>query len=668
MELTVGEMREAVVELRCTWRFSFEQLLLDCELIGLDEDSGAEVLCHGAEVLRPTGFGAEALAWLHGRLPDWPGDPALFPWGGLGEQWGRLLASCLAVGVGPSTLDRLFVAGARRSGALVRLSSRALDPVSARLPIETLIWPLDASTPVLGTEQCVSIVRVPGRVEARGVDAKGVAELEPGLIKPMVLSVAGDANAYGLGDFLEIVAACAGGGPFGRVGASESYGDFTSFTEEVRRGLSEADLLVLSGHGNGHHGFRVAGREEPMGGVELAEGLDARPTSVIVAMCGSAMAAPPNSVDALEPSVVETLSRSGVQVCVGFQGSEIDLGNAQSFVRTLCRTLRAGARLEPFSLSQLERAISRARRAIPMAAAPVVFVHPGLLSGRRPGRTSAARGGLGGEASGTAWYVPGQIAFLSQGGRMLRIPLPVDFGVDLHVQLGTRGDGGIDPRLSLQEADLGEIREAWPAMAGFAIRVSAVGGDLPKGWGNRSAEMSALLRTLAVILEQAVPPSALRLIDATVSADWGTHDAIPRIVEVHSGQRVARFDGVLAGVVTPVELRPPPKLPYSPLDLESVAVDAQHLLGPDLDGPWFLDGKWAHDQIELQRRRAHRATGMPRWVRDIAEVKNRVLIPAGATVELWSPESGATGVRLAGVRARQGRVPDDLLGARWSPP
>lgn len=551
-----------LLELRIRMWFSAGELRLDAELISENADGSfsSELLAAGAVAWSPfkrpdVGFDADAKKWLaledpemkDQPLTDWELDPANFPDGRAMEAWGMFIASCLKKAAGAAILDQVIRDAAADPNRHVRLVFTALDHESSRLPVETLIWPTDTRVAVVATpDRRVSVIRTADALDRHtSVTPPTVGARDPGRYSAVVLR-AGDDASFG-SEFDDALRAF-------RSSNERSLKDFG----EDSAGWAHADLLLLCAHGSASAGFQT--RSGIVGDERFERGLSDAAAAVILAMCGSAL--PGASLN--RPSLALRLARRGVPLIVGFQGKQTFVEPVvQPVVRRLGETLgpllaveRADARV---SLISWEDALIDARRDTSAQATPVVHVHPALLSGRVSELPDAARwarprGERIGSVSLTAtpWYVGGQVACVADGDGYLRMPLPVDVGARLQVDIGPGHANSLHHgdrlRLSLTTDDLEHVLNAW-GIAGASLRVALIdplaSHDHEQSlatWARHSAELSAVVRAIAAsgLVHPSPPRAVLRLLDSAVAGDWGAHDAAPRLVNAN-GSAVRRF-------------------------------------------------------------------------------------------------------------------------------
>ncbi|HEX4805902.1 MAG TPA: hypothetical protein VFU94_08375, partial [Conexibacter sp.] len=454
----------------------------------------------------------------------------------------------------------------------------------------------------------------------------------------------------------------------------------TAWSAGVVDAIDRADVVVLCGHGDGHRGLD-AGDGRLLPAEALAFDVRRIPAAVVLAMCGSACA----GAHAEEPAIALRLARRAVPLAIGFQGREAALDHVAPFVSALAdgiagalerERLELGARV---SLRDWEQAIARARRAVPQgAAATVAYVHPLLLADAGPAPAPLRpRGGAArparrpGAATATPWYVPGQAICFAHDGRVLRIPVPVDTGrrLRLTVRRG-REHAAADPDGAggLTTADLAALADAWELPGSLCLDsvVLAAERKLPDAeagatWARRSGELGAAIRALAHVAGEPVPPAALALLDAAVAADWGAHDAAPRVVDAADGRRVHRLDrwpGIAVGYL-PVRrgrgARPSP--PSLAIAADGVAWERVRSAFDDAGALRELIGR----QLATVRAAARRDGVVAANVTAaIAAGHDLLALPSAACVSVVDDVAGT--VRVAGLAPAASDAPDEL---RW---
>jgi hypothetical protein len=674
---------ERIVELRCTvYALRGSALALDAVLVepGADGDRTV-VLCHGAEVWAAgddPDFPVDARLWmLKGESSPGHPHPGLLPASEAALLWGDHLAGCLEAGVGPQVLNHILDELPREEGVHVRVVVRALDPISARLPFETLVWPREKrSTPLAG--RSISILRTAdGLASAASVAAPGLASRDPGRYQPALLAAAGGPSGRVDPERLkQILGAFAAQGDHGSIAALPSLPDFAGDWSTVRDELAHTDLLVVCGHGQQDAGLEVG--EGNVDGRALATEIGRHPSAVVLAMCGSAMSMRPSVA-----SPVLELARQGVAIAIGFQGYEVLTDHFADFVRGLTECMQApllAACDNPrrgVSLLDWEQAIIAGRQAIHGAtAAPVVYVHPALLvanQGRNAGMPRRSllrtRDFIGGKLLATPWYVPGQIACVQQDGRGVRLPLPVDTGVQAHVELWGEGHHAVVAPAgyaAIDDDDVAAVASAWDLHDRVRITVTLSLRPGTKrwisGWANRSAELSALIRAVAHITR--IPPTGavLDLLDEAVRLDWGAHDASARPVDIATGRRLP---GLGRWPAIEVDWKKFQRVGSLPDQLQSLRKTP-----PLVDWPLVhlaqkgkLDPRALRNLLRAQRMSACANRTTPLSLRTVAgDAKDMVVVPAVARVRILDEDSTrGSGPRLTGVGAPAGGGAPEVL-------
>jgi hypothetical protein len=656
-------------ELRLDWGFVDRELVLDATMTVFADGDGEHgsparvALCHGARVWQPFsdrgGFESEALAWLQGEKPS----PALPHPGDLTtrecvELWRKALIRRLKQGIGDRAFHQL-VGIASRPDHLVRIVVRPRDHLAARLPVEVLCS-LD------GTPQhAVSVLRLPVRL-ADSITRPGMAAREPGVYSAALLRTydASDEESGRLGALTTAFARSSG---LLQIRCTGTERQFERFDEETLGSVREADLVLLAGHGTADCALRVAAGDD-LDVDSIAGALAGGPSSVVLAICRSAVARAPDAEMAAQPSLAEAVASQGAAITIGFQGEEVEKKCVSDFVETAFDALGPLLTTPDRSLTLLdwELALCDARFGRPGLdpIAPVAFVHPMLLTGasiRAPEPSRVPRGRLTyraprlDETEATCWYVPGQIACFAASSafdaRQLRVPLPVDCGVDLRVSLAQGAH--VDPRQggdhhSVTLEDLVRLGHAFDLGGRLGITLELTARPVDSRWANRAAELSAAMRGLSAITTQPVPAAALQLLHAAVRDTWGAPDGAPRVIDIQSGQAVAR-------------LAPWPSLIVEPHGtVARSAPPIERLPGlPPAPPATLLGALTAADVLKLIRDEYKRLNGSgdSSRVRGASRM-NAVANPAEATVRLGAGNAG--GVLTLEARDRRVRGPDEI--------
>jgi hypothetical protein len=347
-----------------------------------------------------------------------------------------------------------------------------------------------------------------------------------------------------------VIAGVAGRGSRGNWIAAPRRHELAELDDPLVALARRTDLLAVCGHANVDAGLSVGSDGRSLAGERLAETLlgSYGASVVILAMCGSAVREDPGRLGA-QPSIAEAFARRGAGIVVGFQGTRVDPAMVSTFARTLLGTVAPAllhCESRACALPAWESAVVAARRAVDETVAPVVHVHPGLLAGRagRPmaaGRLHASRVPVA--LRSTPFYVPGQVVVADAGEAfgLLRLPLPVDVGRRLDIELTFDGRSPASHGTTLAADDLKRLAELWGFAPGLAIRVTASGAPVPPYWAAQSAELSAVIRAVSVAADRRrIPDAVLGWLDAAVASDRGAHDAAPRLVAA-GGRRAAHL-------------------------------------------------------------------------------------------------------------------------------
>lgn len=670
-----------ILELRCTWGFRggepiLEQcaggpqwngrrddpeLILDADLVehGVAGGTSTEVLCRGRRVWRRQrskgGFGQLALSWIEGELgSDWEGDVSLLP-GGRRTDWGVLLAQRLADGVGAATMDYL-VREAVAPATHVRLVFRALEERAAQLPVEALVWPAQRSQKPLVADQArsLSVLRVATTVAHDPGGEPSVRGREPGLYRVLLLTAPGDAQDFRIGRLGEQLQAAAARHGLAQVVVPDAWTELDALTPEIATQARRSDLVVFTGHGAGPTGLLVRGGRA-LDGEAVGSALSDGPSVVVLAMCGSGMHSAPGDVK-VRASVTEGVARAAVPLTIGLHASKTDFGPVEAFVHKLAERMAQPLLGDTLSLLDWEQAMRAAQDVAVGQVAAIAYVHPALLAGSVPSRRTSPRAVTSSRsATAVPWYVPGQVALFprpgsDRGGGLLRIPLPVDAGVELRVELvadGAHQTGGSAVGIS----DLARLSGCWGLPTATAIRLATSGVSAPSDWANRSAELSAAVRALMVILGARPPAAVIALVDEAVAADWGAHDAAPRVVDVGSGRRIARFDAWPPLTVSGGSGGLGSHRPASP----PIVGDAWDRVATAFDRATLLE------VIKDQGQAAYRDASLhPALKSRVGRSRRAIIFPSAAEIVEAPPAAGATGVRLASARPRSADASDEL--------
>lgn len=544
-------------ELRCSVAWRSETLVWDADLVTVAPDGTVTtiVLAQGADGDFGTGPDATlARAWLKGAddtaLEDWPDSPSRLPADAPAGTWGSLVARSLAAAIGEDVLEGLLGPEAFAHGP-ARLVFRPADEASDRVPFETLVWPpTDRARHVVA--RGVSILRIADALGpySTGESCGPFGAREPGRHRSVVLYAGGDSRDS---RFAEPLARAVGA--FDR----NTTPLLAPLDRVATDGVHGADLTLVCGHGD-EDGIAVGvGVREDA--VALQDQLGQQVGCVVVASCGSAASPGPD-----RPSIALATARRGRAIVVGFQGSKAALHHVEPFVRAVATHLASRLRGEqsatPVVLRDWEVAITAARgQAGSGAVAPVVYVHPSALAGRsttdvrRPTTGAHGRRRRHQRVVAIPWYVPGQVAWVAVGGRVLRLPLPVDIGTRVRVTIAPPGlpgagnhvvtvlpppgwSGGASRAVALRDGDVRRLADAWAiADHGVAVEVLpsvwATRNDV-RSWAPRSAELGAVARALAAPEVHDLPamPTAVRgLLARLVAEEFGAPDAAPRLVE-----------------------------------------------------------------------------------------------------------------------------------------
>ncbi|MBF6619589.1 MAG: hypothetical protein ITG02_05100 [Patulibacter sp.] len=569
-----------LVELRCNWSWRRCRVVLDAELVTEPVEDGvptgvatSELLAVGVEC--PSTGRPDPYLWLAAnsasgpRLEaEWPNAPRHLPGDEPTRIWADLVGSWLAEGVGEQQLTQLLT-GARRGDHHLRIVCRADDRMTA-VPFETATWPSTRGGPLVSAG--VSIVRTADLLTPPAARSRPpLGARDPGVYRA--------ALAY-----------------FGRAGDGR---EFAANLTDAMKGLpisaalpvlseleeiatNRHDLLVVGGHG-GTGGIDDGGRGW-IDADQLVEGVRSAVPVVIVASCGSAYADP---WDEGRRSLVAALARQGHGIVAGFQGESIGLHHAQPWLTSLVEKMQgplaAERRDHRITLWEWERALTAARAEIPGAASvPVTYVHPATLAGRpavraeslarstpakrKSGRSSADQPNA--DAVATPWYVPGQVSWVLDDGRPLRLPLPVDIGARLSVTAHEKAPHRLVSGSTLTLDDLDELVAAW-GLEDVGLTVELHPGAWERGrsvrtrgWARRSAELSALARAIAAMAPTA--PGAggvVARLAHEAALDGGAIDAAPRLMTIGvstSVETILRWDrwpAVVVRAAGPIEPR-----------------------------------------------------------------------------------------------------------------
>lgn len=564
-------------ELRLDWGFADGELVLDAEMtLALIREDHEErlapvVLCHGRSVWSDPalqssrGLGAfsrDAYDWLrkgksptHGLAPD-PSDIHLTK---TRDGWRDLLVKLIRRGIGDSAWEWIVDGRLADSACLVRFAVRARDRASSRIPVEVLGWPSERPP------GCVSVVRLPS-VLTGDSEPPSLAVQEPGVLSVELMRAYKDSDER-LGRLQETI------GTFvnefrddplftiqGKGLEPDSWFDgFDGHAPRTRR----ADVVVLGGHGGPNQPLKSRGGQV-LSEDHLAVGLAHLAPCVLLSICHSA-ALPYDAPDEKGRSLAETISARGAALVIGFQGTSVDMDRTRSFLDQLLRSLspRLTTAAGPLSILDWELATRAARLAGSAETrfdrlAPVLYVHPSLITGgRRPPQTRMRRIADKDKvtAVATCWHVPGQVLCFTDDRpdtdgqpRQLRVPLPVDVGVDLRLTMrkderrdrnmgeGHRGVG------TVTATDLRVLAEAFGLPKDLVLIAELTGHPARQGWANRSAELSAAVRGLTQLTGSSPPADALELLYVAVMEGWGAPDSAPRVIDIATGCPVARLD------------------------------------------------------------------------------------------------------------------------------
>ncbi|MDQ8043085.1 MAG: hypothetical protein REI11_00650 [Patulibacter sp.] len=564
--------RSPVAELRVTWGFAQVTrsarpgLVADVDLLEeqvLRDAEGKEVravhaapLCVG-KVLWPggrwddLGLASQTIAWLR----DDPGaDLAALPRGlyqggatDVLRWWGTFVGMALQNAVGGDRIAELV--DAAESGAKhVRFVFRARDDQAARIPVETLFWPLaDSLDSVLA--RGVSILRTPGSVST--ADPWSVADFAPAEVDGLQAMVVRTSGRPLTDDAASTL---------GLDGAHREVTDHASWSalQADPSALRFTDLLMVTGTGTPDRGLDADDTpDEPLDGYTIGtlvtDHQRARnPSAVVLASCGSAESPAPGGDAWLTASLAATVSELGAPLVIGFQGETVGVPAAMGFTASLTRAWRTRLAEGDGSptLRDWEDAVAVARAANQRAAA-VVFAHPATLLGRDTrGTTTVHAAALRtGSRIVAPYYVFGQLAWTTppdEPERLLRVPVPVDCGVRLVVTVGDGALAAPDVRTTnrpLSDNDRHALFAAWPELAalGFSVTLADGSARLPTV-GNPFrqpirpvAHLAATVRAIADIVGVPVPGPVLDLVHRRVAEAGGTPDGRVRLIDHATG-------------------------------------------------------------------------------------------------------------------------------------
>ena len=551
------------LELDCSWRVDPGDfaLVLDATLQVGDGDrrSSRHVLAHGRTVPAPNEFDFYdplMRAWRD-RIPagswngSWAGfDPSRFSSVDAPEamnpeaprRWGELLYSVLANALAANVLTELRAMAGEHDR--FRLVVRPMDPLSARLPFETLRWPGEP-LPALFGRPPLSIVRLPVSLE----EPNGYQSSWRGRFRSLVVLAASDGPVDDVADFrsasFETKSDCV-------YSAVDAGWRWIADQHELVAALEteRPDVLVCCGHGEPGV-WRMAGR--PVRPEEIAASLSrARPriAGVVLAMCHSSDA-PSESGE----SMSEGLARRGPSFVIGFHGRPRGKDVA-AFTEALLQSLSADGLAESrsgeVSLAAWESAVFSARERVQDGSFVATFtVNPERELAKGIGLP--ARAGLRKhDGQGTRefvaipWFVPAQLLWgiHAKGGepRPIRVPLPTDIGARLHVSLARNLPPETSVRVSWpgkhpdDETHLrqliSDLQARWPALRDCRIGVDLESPIRVVRWANDSAHVSAFARAASHALDEDLPLPVLDYLGNLVAAELGAVDAAPRAYAV----------------------------------------------------------------------------------------------------------------------------------------
>ena len=659
------------VELRCTTWFDGLTLRMDVEQVSLRDGRVAiEALAMGAaawDVGDSDRFNDAVASWLGGREAAWEADPERIPDGHATVQWTKAIGKAVENAVGPEPLAEILVTDPPEG---TRIVFRALDHHSARLPVEAFGWPVDdGALPLVATPgNRVSVIRVADRLRRDADLNPSLATRDPGWFRTLLLSPAGGAR-----DEVLVKPALKSLEPLdGTNGAVEPV-EFSSGSDELQQRVDLADLVAVCGHGEGHLGAD-AGNEARLDGRSLAKLAPGGPYAVALAMCGSAM----SGQGERQASVALEVARTGVPLVIGFQGKRVMLDRMNPFLACLADRLATSIASEAtgdektLSLKFWETAIHEARGKIPEgASAPVVYVNPALLHARHAGRTRSRRHRpvrspeSATSAVATLWHVPGQLICFEDGGRLLRVPLPVDTGSEVQVE-GGAGEFGVRSSgrdALLTAADLEAVAETWPLPKGSGLTATFTAEveddeDQVARWACYSAELSGVIRAVSHLTGSAPSAEILEMLDDAVRDDWGAHDAAPRAIELETGRRVRRFAAWPPLAASPVHVR-------EGSGAKLKALLERPPLAKELDRPWAKVTEALSQPANLlalaraQRASVSKADNTPPQIRNALQA-DVLVIPGAARIEA---ATGGDSCCWTGGSAK-GRAADELFAAR----
>ncbi len=502
----------------------------------------------------------------------------------------------------------------------VRIVVSAGDARAASLPFELLQWPassVDAVRLVTHTgPPTVSIVRE----SVSDVDVRVTDWLPRGRFRSLLV-----ASPAGLAEADEMVGrAAAGLEPSGqgveppqtvdpRAPELAFRGDAEALGDLIRE--RQPELLVLFGHGllpdtgdgeavDDAAASATAGPAWLVGELGRHAALDAAmvagcvatapPQVAVLAMCHSAtpvrarfawQAQSPHQ----DVTMCALVSRRADVISVGFVG-DVPVDRMIAFIGAFDRRLHAAAAVElnaALPLQAVEDAVRDGRSAMgDLAHLPVIHVPASALAGRR--RLLARVSSPTSRVAEIPWAVVGQMLVLRQGDLRYRMPVPVDPGYRVGIELVDRTlrvDGLQSATPGLVVALLGESLEQWGV--DFVVSPQDRTSRPVTYPTSASAEAAAIVRGVHQLLGS--PSEALiSALAGLVDDDWGTYDARPWIIEVGTGRAVRGFDRwpELYAHVDARSARHVPVVATSMIDLENQARDDRSALLTLDDETW----------------------------------------------------------------------------------
>ena len=394
--------------------------------------------------------------------------------------------------------------------------------------------------------------------------------------------------------------------------------------------------------GHGQEGAALCLPRGPMLTVQEAASLVGKTANVVLSVCGSAIA-PPNGT-----SLAEETAASGAALVLGFQ-DDINKTDARELTKHILERVGASARTnDAVSLATWETALTSVGKANPAhIAAAVLYAHPALLAGAstlsRVKLRQRVRSAAPAKATATCWGTPGQVTCFAEGERKLRLPLPVDVGVDVCVTVGGSVSGW--PSV-LQNVDITAVVEAFDLGDASRLHIALTAHFANVPWAWRTAVLSATIRALSHLHGDDGPGVALSHLRTIARDQWGALDAVPRLLDIATGDEVCHPLGNWPDLsVRRIIVGQSVHTGSPPNDISPTLVAEAR--PSELAGPLTVETTLS--LANAQQQRFARGRARYQWIPELVAGQSGVLVPARATVSGIDAPDGR-GPRLRGMK------------------